>query len=252
MKHFFHRRTVLGLLISSALAACKTHTPLAKQPKTHRRTGVDANEKPTSLAETIYQHGVASGDPDSNSVVIWTRITTKNEALVDWEVSDSSDFTIITAHGQLTTDSNKDFTVKAIPGGLTPGKTYYYLLSNTVSRWRRAQILLSVTSMLTMPSPTTLMLTLCCTQATISMSMALMVGARTQLKNLAEYTNRPMRLSRWLTTGNDTHNIKRTKAARRCTPCTPWFAVGMITRAPITLGWEVLKTISQTPKAVGS
>lgn len=37
---------------------------------------------------SIFQHGVASGDPDSNSVVLWTRVTSQDPSVsVRWEIA---------------------------------------------------------------------------------------------------------------------------------------------------------------------
>lgn len=78
-------------------------------------------------AEGSFEHGVASGDPDSSSVVIWTRVTTSAPSLtVLWEVAADAAFTQILASGKSVTNVHRDHTVKQIVSGLQPGKTYFY------------------------------------------------------------------------------------------------------------------------------
>jgi hypothetical protein len=64
--------------------------------------------------EDLFQHGVASGDPLSDAVILWTRVTTADDADVDvvWEISSSADFSDCVAHGTVTTNADRDFTVK--------------------------------------------------------------------------------------------------------------------------------------------
>lgn len=83
-----------------------------------------------------FYHGVASGDPLSDRVVIWTRVTPpKREASnsewklafsVSWKVATDTTFTDIVRNGDIATDETKDFTVKVDVMGLKPNTTYYY------------------------------------------------------------------------------------------------------------------------------
>jgi alkaline phosphatase D len=76
-----------------------------------------------------FYHGVASGDPLADRVIIWTRVTpaTQTESIpVRWEVSEKSNFNSIVQRGNATTSANKDFTVKVDVSGLKPGTIYYY------------------------------------------------------------------------------------------------------------------------------
>jgi alkaline phosphatase D len=74
-----------------------------------------------------FQHGVASGDPDATSVVIWTRITTPNASVgVSWEVAADADFRQIVARGEVVTTGYSDHTVKVLVEGLLPGLQYFY------------------------------------------------------------------------------------------------------------------------------
>jgi len=80
--------------------------------------------------ETLFPfyHGVASGDPLADAVIIWTRVTPPNNMPieVDWEVSPSNSFDDLVANGSVTTDSTSDFTVKVDVTGLSANSKYYY------------------------------------------------------------------------------------------------------------------------------
>ncbi len=72
-------------------------------------------------------HGVASGDPTSNSVILWTRVTTDSmQAHVKWHIARDTGMTDIVAEGWVVTDGEMDFTVKVDVSGLNPYTTYYY------------------------------------------------------------------------------------------------------------------------------
>nr|WP_206443900.1 alkaline phosphatase D family protein [Nocardioides sp. KC13] len=83
-----------------------------------------------------FQHGVASGDPLPDRVVIWTRVTPTAEAtpgsglgeevLVRWEMSPTADFSRITAKGSQQTGPDRDHTVKLDVTGLSPETWYFY------------------------------------------------------------------------------------------------------------------------------
>ena len=79
-----------------------------------------------------FYHGVASGDPLTDKVIIWTRITPDSgdnaPKQVNWKVATDTGFQTIVQSGTATTDSSKDFTVKVDVNGLQSGTTYYYLL----------------------------------------------------------------------------------------------------------------------------
>lgn len=77
-----------------------------------------------------FYHGVASGDPLQDRVVIWTRVTPLNaeeEIQVGWAVSTDPEFTDIVTQGLANTNEQKDYTVKVDVTGLEPATTYYYV-----------------------------------------------------------------------------------------------------------------------------
>lgn len=78
-------------------------------------------------ANPVFQHGIASGDPDHDSVVLWTRVAPgRATGKIQWELATDPQFEEIVTNGAVTTDSGRDFTVKVLAGGLRPGAVYYY------------------------------------------------------------------------------------------------------------------------------
>jgi alkaline phosphatase D len=75
-----------------------------------------------------FQHGVASGDPRTDRVVVWTRVTASDPGPVDveWRVAESPELTDVVASGTHVARPEGDHTVKVDVTGLTPGRTYYY------------------------------------------------------------------------------------------------------------------------------
>ena len=75
-----------------------------------------------------FYHGVASGDPLEDRVVIWTRVTpeTETEIEVTWKMATDPQLENIVKSGSTITNANKDFTVKVDVIGLSAGTTYYY------------------------------------------------------------------------------------------------------------------------------
>ncbi len=78
-----------------------------------------------------FEHGVASGDPLTDRVIIWTRVTppvgrSDREITVEWQVATDVLFEDIVVQDEGTTDASRDFTVKVDAAGLQPNTTYYY------------------------------------------------------------------------------------------------------------------------------
>ena len=76
-----------------------------------------------------FYHGVASGDPLSDRVIIWTRITPVDYGQTltgTYHLATDDQFTNVVANGSFSTDSTKDFTVKIDVTGLNPNTFYYY------------------------------------------------------------------------------------------------------------------------------
>ncbi|MFE5795135.1 alkaline phosphatase D family protein [Streptomyces sp. NPDC056503] len=83
-----------------------------------------------------FLHGVASGDPLPDGVLLWTRVTPSPEAVpgsglgadlrVDWEVAEDRSFARVVASGSATAGAAADHTVKADVRGLRPATTYFF------------------------------------------------------------------------------------------------------------------------------
>ena len=80
-------------------------------------------------AAARFTHGVASGDPLSDRVILWTRVIPQkaNDALtVFWQVAIDQGFTQVVASGQTTASAGLDYTVKVDATGLQPDQCYFY------------------------------------------------------------------------------------------------------------------------------
>lgn len=84
---------------------------------------------PTLAGDPAFQHGVASGDPLSDRVIIWTALSpmsTGGTERVAWSVAKDPKLTQVVARGEVETHGGRDFTVKVDVEGLLPATTYYY------------------------------------------------------------------------------------------------------------------------------
>ena len=76
-----------------------------------------------------FQHGVASGDPLSDRVILWTRVTLaqpRSVVNVSWLVARDPAMGQVVQRGSAKTNPARDYTVKVDAAGLQPGTTYYY------------------------------------------------------------------------------------------------------------------------------
>ena len=79
------------------------------------------------VSNISFAHGVASGDPDRESVVIWTRVSGMGEpAGVEWQVARDTAFSEIAASGRAIASADRDYTVKVVAENLAPGESYFY------------------------------------------------------------------------------------------------------------------------------
>ncbi|OUD00939.1 alkaline phosphatase D family protein [Streptomyces swartbergensis] len=86
-----------------------------------------------------FLHGVASGDPLPDGVLLWTRVTPVPEAIpgsglgpdteVSWIVAKDKAFTTVVAKGSTTATAASDHTVKADIRGLEPATDYWFRFS---------------------------------------------------------------------------------------------------------------------------
>jgi alkaline phosphatase D len=123
-----------------ALAAIPRRTVLATGAAGAAGAGVATATSRASAAapapSPVFRHGVASGDPTPQAVVLWTRVTPTPaaipgsgvgpEAKVRWEVSTDSRFRKVVRSGSFTTSAARDHTVKVDAAGLAPATWYFY------------------------------------------------------------------------------------------------------------------------------
>ena len=76
----------------------------------------------------LYPEGVASGDPDPSSVILWTRrpFTEGDRHLLTVEVAEDEAFRGVIAHAPAAVSAASDWTARVLVGGLKPAKTYWY------------------------------------------------------------------------------------------------------------------------------
>ncbi|MDH1471746.1 alkaline phosphatase [Shewanella bicestrii] len=75
-----------------------------------------------------FLHGVASGDPAHDAVILWTRVTpdSAGDVKVSWQVASDAAFSQLVTTGEMVTNANRDYTVKIDARGLRAGQTYFY------------------------------------------------------------------------------------------------------------------------------
>lgn len=81
------------------------------------------------LGATGFTHNVASGEPASDSMLLWTRYVPSTEASVvrlDVEVALDPGFSKIITGGVVRTGPYRDWTAKVTVDGLKPGTVYWY------------------------------------------------------------------------------------------------------------------------------
>lgn len=92
--------------------------------------GKDEPPAPTPpVVSAQFSYGVASGDPLSDRVMLWThaKIAGSNAPVpLTWQVTSDSSFSQIVSTGQVNALPANDFTAKVDATGLTPGSTYHY------------------------------------------------------------------------------------------------------------------------------
>jgi alkaline phosphatase D len=78
--------------------------------------------------DVVFGHGVASGDPDATSVVLWTRVSGGSGEDVEVRCQLALDAELRQTIFETTTTAcaARDYTAKVIATGLAPGTTYYY------------------------------------------------------------------------------------------------------------------------------
>lgn len=97
----------------------------------HHNRSLDFRNPPSFNPDWApFFHGVASGDPLADRVIIWTRLTPEDMETgpyeVSWRVATDPQLENVVQIGTMQTDATKDYTVKVDVSGLSAGTTYYY------------------------------------------------------------------------------------------------------------------------------
>ena len=77
----------------------------------------------------LYPEGVASGDPQSDSVILWTRrpiADNKNSASLTVEIAEDNGFRRVVATTSASVSAASDWTCRVLVGGLKPAREYWY------------------------------------------------------------------------------------------------------------------------------
>ncbi|GIT35401.1 MAG: hypothetical protein Ct9H300mP4_17200 [Gammaproteobacteria bacterium] len=87
-----------------------------------------------------FRHGVASGDPWQNQIILWTRVTPQTDLpiKINWQMSHNPNFKQLVCQGETVTYKESDYCVKVdaiLPKEEIPGTTFYYrFLAGTRAR----------------------------------------------------------------------------------------------------------------------
>ena len=75
-----------------------------------------------------FPEGVASGDPDPHSIILWTRrpYDGGDRRLLTVEVAEDEAFERVVSHSRTPVLANADWTARVLVGGLKPGRIYWY------------------------------------------------------------------------------------------------------------------------------
>ncbi|MBI3219335.1 MAG: alkaline phosphatase D family protein [Bacteroidetes bacterium] len=111
------------LALSSLLIICCTPKK-ETLPKLKQAVSIHFDE-----AMKPFYHGVASGDPLPDRVIIWTRVTPEDSVSsvpVKWEVAEDESFSSIYQTDTTSASAGRDYTVKVDVDALKPDRVYYY------------------------------------------------------------------------------------------------------------------------------
>lgn len=93
--------------------------------------GDSATINTEGFIEQNFNEGVASFDPTTSQVIIWTRYTSASPSPeITWQLSTDQNFEVILRQGTVTTDTSRDFTVAVEVQDLESGQKLYYRFLN--------------------------------------------------------------------------------------------------------------------------
>jgi len=104
--------------------------------------GGPARASRTKWRETrnLYPEGVASGDPDAHSVILWTRRPFEGgeRHVLTVEVAEDQDFRRVVAQAPAPVSAASDWTTRVLVGGLKPARAYWYRFTDADGNGSRA------------------------------------------------------------------------------------------------------------------
>jgi alkaline phosphatase D len=133
-RHFLREglgRWLGGLTLAPLLAGCGDEDETVVSPV----PGAPVEVEPwplAALAELPFAHGIASGDPLSDAVILWTRITAPDamqsgaDVEVEWRIGLDRRLRVVVQQGVVRAQAERDHTVHVDVKGLQAGATYYY------------------------------------------------------------------------------------------------------------------------------
>ncbi len=82
---------------------------------------------------SLYPEGVASGDPDERSVILWTRrpFDQGDRHILTVEVAEDEAFRRVVAHAPAPVSAAADWTARVLVAGLKPAQTYWYRFTDS-------------------------------------------------------------------------------------------------------------------------
>ncbi len=151
------RRQMLQLFgasaVSMAASGCGQTDGASGPTPNPAPSGTTANPASATPSERMFRHGVASGEPLPNAVVIWTRPTPSDDAVpgsglgadvpLTWEMATDPLFTQVVRMGNVVATSATDHCVHVDVTGLQSGRYFWYRfksgeLTSPVGRTRTA------------------------------------------------------------------------------------------------------------------
>jgi alkaline phosphatase D len=110
-RHWTRRGALAGIGVAATTAACARDV-----------------ETPAYEGALAFNHGVASGDPGHDRLIIWTRVTPEQSGPVPvrWIVARNRELTDVVKTGIVEANAARDYTVKADVSGLRAGAPYFF------------------------------------------------------------------------------------------------------------------------------
>jgi len=107
------------------------------------------SRKPWREHRKLFREGVASGDPTSDSIMLWTRYSGDGgrSVALDLEIAEDADFNHVVATKKTQVAAGADWTCRVLVGGLKPAYEYWYRFTDAEGNGSR------VGRTLTAPTP---------------------------------------------------------------------------------------------------